>query len=254
MSQLKSKEEIARLGEGGRRLAQVLKAVAKAVKPGVSTAELNALAERLIRELGDLPAFLHYQPRGATWPFPAALCTSINDEIVHGIPSPEQILKDGDIVGLDLGLCHDKLYTDMAITVPVGKVKPELAKLLEVTEVALAVGIKAVRPGNTTGDIGFAIEQVAKQHGFGVVRELSGHGVGHAVHEEPNIPNYGKRGTGTKLKEGMVIAIEPMLTLGSEAVDFLPDGYTSKTADGLPAAHFEKTVAVTATGAQILTA
>ena len=253
MITIKTPEEIAHLRTGGARLSQILHSLAALVKPGVTTAELNEAAERLVRAGGDEPSFLDYQPAGAPTPYPAALCTSVNEVIVHGLPAIGQVLQAGDIVGLDLGLCHAGLFTDMALTVPVGEIKPELDALLKTTQEALAAGIKAARVGNTVGDIGYAVSAVARQAGFGVVRELSGHGVGRAVHEEPHVPNYGKRGVGPKLRPGMVVAIEPMLTLGSEAVLFDEDGYTTRTADGLPAAHFEKTVLITDGAAEILT-
>lgn len=253
MIRIKSEAEIAVLREGGRRLAAILDMLKRAARPGVSTASLDDLAFQKIKELGDEPALLNYQPKGAPWPYPATICSSINDEVVHGIPSADRVLKDGDVVGLDCTLKHQNLFTDAAITVPVGTISPEAQMLLEVTEKALAAGIKAVRPGNTTGDIGYAISEVAKKHGVGIIQDLCGHGVGYAVHEDPYVPNYGKRGTGAKLKAGMVIAVEPMFALGNGAVDFMPDGYTAKTADGSLTAHFEKTVVVTAKGAEILT-
>lgn len=252
MIKLKTEAEIALLREGGKRLGQLLGALKRAVKPGVTTKQLNDLAFRLITDLGDEPSFLHYQPAGAPRPYPASLCTSVNEEVVHGIPS-ERVLVAGDIIGLDLGLKHGGLFTDSALTVPVGEVEPGVRKLLAATEEALAVGIKAVRPGNTLGDIGAAIEEVAKRNGLGIVRDLAGHGVGHHVHEAPFVPNYGKRGTGLTLKAGMVLALEPMFTLGAEQVNYSDDGYTVITADGSLAAHFEHTVAVTDHGAEILT-
>lgn len=252
MIRLKTESEIALLREGGQRLAGVLAELKQAVKPGVTTRELDKLAFDLISKLGDKPAFLHYQPAGAPRPYPASLCVSVNDEVVHGIPS-DRVLKEGDVVGLDLGLNHGGWFTDSAFTVAVGEVGPSARKLIAATEEALAVAIKAVRPGNTLGDIGVAVEEVAKRNGLGVIRDLGGHGVGQKVHEEPMIPNYGKRGTGLKLKTGMVLAIEPMFTLGTEQVNFSDDGYTVTTADGSLAAHFEHTVAVTDKGASILT-
>lgn len=261
MIRLKTETEIALLREGGQRLAGVLAELKKAVKPGVTTRELDSLALDLISKLGDKPAFLHYQPAGAPRPYPASLCISVNDEVVHGIPS-DRVLKEGDVVGLDLGLNHAGWFTDSAITVLVsrsglkGSQGPTFSaarKLIAATEEALAVAIKTVRPGNTLGDIGAAVEEVAKRNGLGIVRNLGGHGVGQKVHEEPMIPNYGKRGTGLKLKTGMVLALEPMFTLGTERVNFAGDGYTVTTADGSLSAHFEHTVAVTDKGALILT-
>ena len=251
---IKTKEEIAILREGGKRLARILKALAKAVEPGISTQALNDLAEKLVREGGDTPSFLGYTPYGAKRPYPAALCVSINDEVVHGIPNEtERFLQEGDIVSLDMGLIHNELVTDSAITVPVGKVDEKAEKLLSITKDALMCGIKAVRAGCTTGDIGFAIESFVKPHGYGIVRELAGHGVGYAVHEEPYVPNYGRKGEGEVLKAGMVIAIEPMLNEGSAAVKLDKDGYTYRTRDGSRSAHFEHTVVVGENGAEILT-
>jgi len=251
---IKTSEEIEILREGGRRLALILQTVAKEAVAQVSSAYLNDCAEKLIKKGGDTPSFLGYAPRGAKRPFPAALCVSINDEVVHGIPNEAgKILKDGDIVALDAGLVHKGLFVDYAITIGVGAIDEKAQKLLEVTKKALARGIKAVRAGRTTGDIGYAIETFVKPSGFGIVRDLAGHGVGYAVHEEPFIPNFGKRGEGVELKAGMVIAIEPMLNEGSAAVVLAPDGFTYRTKDGSRSAHFEHTVVVTEKGAEILT-
>lgn len=252
MIRIKTESEIALLREGGRSLATILKQLAQAAKPGVTPRELDQLAFKLASELGDKPSFLHYKPFGAKAPYPASLCVSINEEVVHGIPD-ERKFKSGDVVGLDLGLNHGGLFTDMAVTVAIGEAGPAAAKLIATTKEALTVGIKAARPGNTLGDIGAAIEAVAKRNGLGIVRDLGGHGVGHKVHEEPIIANYGKKGTGVKLKAGMVLALEPMFTLGTDNVIFLPDGYTVKTADSSLAAHFEHTIVITARGAEILT-
>lgn len=251
---VKTSKEIALLREGGKRLAYILAQVSAEVRPGVSSRVLNDLAEKLMREGGDTPAFLGYSPTGAKRPFPAALCVSVNDEVVHGIPNEEEkILKEGDTVTLDAGLIHQGLFTDSAITVGVGKIDGRAQKLLETTQKALTVGIKAVRAGATTGDIGFAIETFVKPFGYGIVRELAGHGVGYAVHEEPFVPNFGKKGEGTVLKAGMVIAIEPMLNEGGAGVKLAKDGYTYRTKDGSRSAHFEHTVVVTENGCDILT-
>jgi len=279
---IKTPEEIEILREGGKRLGFILGEVAKMVKPGISTEELNQYAVKLIKEggralrslarpakpwrsggeEGDEAAFLNYKPEGAKHPYPAALCVSVNDEVVHGIPRRERILKEGDIVSLDCGLKHRGLYTDHAITLPVGKVNKEIEKLLEVTEKALYVGIEAARAGGHVGDIGYAIEQFVKQnvpsgvegpHKYGIVRVLSGHGVGKSIHEDPYVPNFGRRGSGEKLKIGMVIAIEPMLNLGSYAVFLDKDGFTYKTRDRSVSAHFEHTVVITKNGPEILT-
>lgn len=247
-----TKEEIGHLREGGKRLAKVLGAVRDAVKPGVSTKDLDVLAEKLIREGGDEPAFLGYTPDGAEFPYPATLCTSVNDEIVHGIPRAERILKEGDIIGIDLGLRHKGLFVDMAFTVPVGEVDEKARKLIEVTEGSLRKAIEVVRPDARVSDIGNAIGAFVGP-GYGIVRELGGHGVGHEIHEEPYIPNFTQKTVGAKLRPGMVIAIEPMLNEGTRGITLDPDGYTFKTADGKRSAHFEHTILVTETGAEVLT-
>lgn len=252
MIRKKSAAEIATLREGGRRLAAILREVARAVRPGASTASLNKLAERLARESGDEASFLGYQPAGARRPFPAGLCISINDEVVHGLPG-ERLLAEADVVGLDFGLKHRGLFTDAAVTVAVGKISPEAQRLLLATKEALRRGIAAARAGTHLSDISAAVEQVAEKYGYGLVRDLGGHGVGHRVHEEPQIPNFGPPGRGPILEPGWVLAIEPMFNLGGGAVKFLPDGYTVKTADGSISAHFEHTIAVTEKGPQILT-
>jgi methionyl aminopeptidase len=251
---LKSSEEIIKLREGGRRLAGILAELKKHVVPGATGAELEALTRELVSKSGDTPAFLDYKPRGAKRPFPAALCFSVNDEVVHGVPNErEKVLKEGDIVTLDMGLVHEGLYTDMAITVPVGVVSKEAKKLIRMTEEAMYAGIKAIRPGATVGDIGAAIEGYVHADGYGIVRELAGHGVGYSVHEDPYVPNFGNPGEGPELKPGMVIAIEPMLTIGKPAIKLDADGFTYRTKDGSLAAHCERTVAITEKGALVLT-
>ncbi len=255
MITIKSKEEIEILKKGGHRLASILKEVSKKVLPGVSTKELDDLAFSLAKEGGDKPAFLNYKPDGARYPFPASLCVSINDEIVHGIPNgeTEKILKEGDIVTIDMGLIHQGLITDHAVTLPVGKIDKEASKLIETTKEALTRGVKAARGGNTVGDIGFAVESFARPLGFGLAEGLAGHGVGYEVHEDPYVPNTGKPGQGPELKPGMVIAIEPMLNLGTGKISVDSDGYTIRTADKKLSAHFEHTVAITEGEAEILT-
>lgn len=250
----KTPAEIAVLKEGGKRLAFILRELAKAVAPGVSTADLNTLGEKLIAEGGDTAAFLNYQPGGAKRPYPASICISINDEIVHGIPNEHpKILKEGDIVSLDAGLVHGGLITDSAITVPVGKIDALSRRLLETTEKALSVGIAAAHAGATTGDIGAAIEKFVEPSGFSIVDELCGHGVGYEVHEDPQIPNFGIRGRGARLPVGAVVAIEPMLNEGTERIVLDSDGYTYRTKDGKRSAHFEHTIVITETGADVLT-
>jgi methionyl aminopeptidase len=253
MITIKTDKEIKILREGGRRLARVLRMVAKEVRPGISPKELDQLAEKLIREGGDEPAFLLYKPEGAKTPYPATLCVSINNEIVHGIPKKNVTLKEGDIVSLDCGIKHGGLYTDSAITVGVGKIPKAAVLLLQRTHESLMAGIEMARAGNTVGDIGHAVEQSIKPHKYGIVRELSGHGVGHKIHEDPYVPNFGKPGSGAVLKAGMVIAIEPMINEGGKAVVFDEDGYTIRTADGSRSAHFEHTIAITDGAPIILT-
>jgi methionyl aminopeptidase len=249
----KTEEEIAIMREGGRIHAKILKELAKKVKAGVKTSDLNNYAEKLIDEAGATAAFLGYKPAGAKKPYPASLCVSINEEIVHGIPSHQRILKEGDIVSLDLGLKYNGMITDSAITVPVGRVDESGMKLIRATEEALNTGIKAMKVGGHIGDIGAAIMQVAERTEFQIAEDLSGHGVGYDVHEEPFVSNFGKVGEGPELKPGMVIAIEPMFVEGKSAVKALKDGYTYVTRDGSRAAHFEHTVAVTKKGIEVLT-
>lgn len=254
MITIKTKEDIRLMREGGKRHALILETLVAMVKPGLNIRDLDEKAREMIQAEGDIPAFLNYTPEGALRPYPASVCVSINDEVVHGIPNEEEkILKEGDIVSIDLGLIHKGLITDAAITVPVGTVSPEVEGLLVATKKALMAGIKAARGGATVGDIGAAIERIALAGGYGLVEELSGHGVGYSVHEEPFVPNYGEANTGAVLKPGMVIAIEPMFNLGSRHVYLDHDGYTYKTKDGKPSAHFEHTVVITKGEPEILT-
>ena len=247
-------EQRAILIEAGKRLARVLEALRAKVAPGVSAEELDDLAEQLIREGGDTPAFLGYTPDGARRPFPATLCVSINDEVVHGIPNEDpKTLKEGDIVGLDLGLVHEGIIVDAAITVAVGTIDEASKKLMHATEEALAAGIRAVRPGAYVGDIGHAIQEVIEHAGFAVVRELGGHGVGERVHEDPFIANFGRPGTGPGLALGMVLALEPIASLGKAAVSLGPDGYTYRTKDGSRSAHFEHTILIEKDSALVVT-
>lgn len=239
--------------EGGKRLSRILKQVSEAVRPGITTAELDVLALRLIREGGDEPAFLHYKPDFSFKPYPATLCTSVNDEVVHGIPS-SRILNEGDIVGLDLGLRHEGLFVDMAVTVAVGELSGATAQLVEITKRALEAGLSAVRDGARVGDIGEAIEKVVLPAGFSIVEELGGHGVGEHVHEAPFIPHFADKRASGILQAGQTIAIEPMINAGGKEVSFdEKDGYTVRTADGKNSAHFEVTLVVTPKGTEILT-
>lgn len=247
----KSRKEIEKIRAGGKILRRILQDTAKRVKAGVSTLELDQFAEREILKAGGKPSFKNYGESGNF--FPGTLCTSVNDVVVHGVPSKKMILKEGDIVGLDIGMQYQGLFTDTAITVAVGKISRNTEKLLEVTKKALDAGIKAAQAGKRVGDISFAVQKIADAAGYGIVRDLVGHGVGYAVHEEPRVPNYGKAGTGPLLQPGMVLAIEPMFTLGGYRIVFEDDGWTVTTYDGSLAAHFEHTVVITEKGAEILT-
>jgi len=253
MITVKSQKEIETLKEGGARLAEIMRAVLLRVKAGVTTDELDEYALELIQAGGDIPSFLNYKPEGMRKMYPKSICVSINDEVVHGIPGPKRILKDGDVVSVDIGLIHKGLFTDHARTVVVGEGDKETKRLVLVTEKALKEGIRAAKPGNTIGDIGYAIEKYVKPYGYGIVRELSGHGVGYGVHEDPYVPNYGKPGTGAKLVPGMVLAIEPMLIIGSDKVVFGKDGFTVRSKNGTMAAHFEDTIVITDKGPVLLT-
>jgi len=253
VSLIKSKEDIAAIRAGGRILARVLRAVAEAVHPGLSTADLDAMAEKLIRDAGGTPAFKGYKAFGAQAAYPATLCTSVNDEVVHGIPSVHSILKEGDIIGLDIGMQYEGRYTDMAVSVAVGKTDDRAQRLIAVTKKSLDIAISKVCSGVSIGDIGDAVQTYIEAQGFGIVRDLVGHGVGHEVHEDPVIPNFGKSGHGPKLQEGMVIALEPMVTEGSWRVKIDADEWTWRTKDGSRAAHFEHTILVTKDGAEVLT-
>ncbi len=253
MISLKSKEEIQALREGGAILARTLSLVAKAIKPGVSTWELNEMAEAYIAENGARPSFKGYAVSWAPMPFPSALCVSVNDEVVHGIPNKNRILQEGDIVGIDCGLEYKKMFTDMAVTVPVGKIDSKTQKLVDVTLEALMKGIKTIKPNSKLNLIGQEVEKHVKQNGFSVVRQLVGHGVGYAPHEAPEIPNYNEPRDKNILKPGMVLAIEPMVNMGNWPVETLDDGWTVVTADGSLSAHFEHTVVVTEKGYEIVT-
>ena len=250
---IKTPEEIKILREGGKKLATVLYKVGKMVKPGISTKDLDDYAFKLIKEMGDEPAFLKYKPAGASFAYPASICISVNNELVHGIPKKEKILKEGDIVSLDLGLKHKNLFTDMAITVPVGEVSVASQKLMQVTERALEAGIEAAQGGNRIGDISYAVESFIRPHKYGIVEVLAGHGVGRGIHEDPYIPNFGKAHAGAKLEPGMVIAIEPMINNGTKNVVLDKDGWTFRTADGKNSAHFEHTILITEGEPEILT-
>ncbi|HEV2136750.1 MAG TPA: type I methionyl aminopeptidase [Terracidiphilus sp.] len=244
---LKSSQEIEKMRRAGQVVREVLELVRSQVKPGATTYDLENAAQVRLNQLGVKAAFKGYHG------FPCVLCTSVNSEVVHGIPSPKRILKQGDIVSVDFGVVVDGYYGDAAITVPVGKVTPDAERLLKVTEASLHAGIAAVKPGATLGDVGAAVQGVVESEGFSVVRDFVGHGIGAQMHEEPQVPNFGEAGRGMKLKVGMVIAIEPMVNAGKPDVVVLDDGWTAVAKDGSMSAHFEHTVAVTAEGARILT-
>jgi methionyl aminopeptidase len=243
----KSAAEIEQMRQSGRIVRQVLDHVRSLVAPGVTTMDLERAAEKKIAELGAKPAFKGY------FDYPCVLCTSVNEEIVHGIPSEKRALKDGDIVSIDCGVVLDGYYGDAAITVPVSSVKPELRKLLTVTEESLYRGIDQALIGNSVGDVGAAVQEHVEAAGFSVVRDFVGHGIGTRLHEEPQIPNFGARGHGAKLREGMVLAIEPMVNYGKPEARVLGDKWTAVTVDGSFSAHFEHCVAVTKDGPVILT-
>jgi methionyl aminopeptidase len=239
-------EELEKMRRAGRVVGETLQILQRAVRPGVTTAELDQIAEREIRARGAIPSFKGY--RG----FPATICTSLNSEIVHGIPGT-RALKEGDLVKLDCGAIVEGYHGDSAVTVPVGEVSPEALKLIETTERSLQAGIAEARTGNRIGDIGAAVQTMAEGAGFSVVREYVGHGIGRALHEDPPVPNYGSHGKGLPLEPGLVIAIEPMVNIGTYETRLLPDGWTVVTADGALSAHFEHTIAITEDGPEVLT-
>ena len=247
---LKTAEQIATMRRAGAVVAAVLRVTRDAVRPGVSTAELDALAAKELARAGAGSNFLHY----GNPPYPAVICTSINHEIVHGIPSRKRILREGDIVGIDAGAIIDGWHADAAITVGVGRVSPQAAKLIAVTEAALRAGVAAAQPGRRVGDIGAAIQRVAEGNGFSVVRQYGGHGIGRQMHEDaPFVPNWGDPDRGLPIREGLTVAIEPMINLGGPDTRLQPDQWTVVTADGSLSAHFEHTIAVRSGGPEILT-
>jgi methionyl aminopeptidase len=243
----RSADELERMREAGRLVGEVLAELAGMVAPGVTTADLDAVAEKRIARAGATPAFKGYHG------YPATICASINDEVIHGIPSGRRLLNDGDIISIDVGASLNGYFGDSAITLPVGQVSEEAATLLRVTEEALYKAIDRVRPGSRISDLGHAVQKHVEAYGFSVVREFVGHGIGQRMHEEPQVPNYGDPGRGPRLTEGMVLAIEPMVNAGKPAVKVLGDGWTAVTRDSSLSAHFEHTVAVTADGPWILT-
>ena len=244
---LKTSAEIDAMKEAGRLSAKALRIVGEAIRPGISTLELDALAEEVIRAEGGIPAFKGYGG------FPGTICASVNEEVVHGIPSAKKILRAGDIISIDTGAIVEGWVGDNAYTFPVGKITPENEHLLAVTEQSMWAGIDAARPGNHLGDIGFAIQSIAERAGYSVVREYTGHGIGREMHEDPSVFNFGRKHTGLELCVGMVLAIEPMVNRGKRKVRTMSDGWLVCTRDGKPSAHFEKTVAITADGPVVLT-
>jgi len=247
MINLKSPREIERMKGASRIVAEILMELRQVVRDGITTAEIDRLAEDMTRKKNAIPAFKGY--RG----FPASICISINDEVVHGIPSTKRTRKNGDVVGLDFGVIFDGFFGDSAITVAIGDIPAEVQNLLTVTERALYAAIEASVPGNYISDVSAAVQKVADEHHFGIVREFCGHGIGRSLHEDPPVLNYVQSGKGPKVKPGLVIAIEPMINLGTEKVKVLEDGWTVVTLDGRPSAHFEHTIAVTPDGPEILT-
>ncbi len=245
MIEIKSKEEIKIMAEGANILAGIVKELEKKVEPGVKTSELNRAAQALVLKSGGRCSFKGYQG------FPACLCTSVNDELVHAVPS-ERELKEGDIVSLDLGIKYKGFHSDMATTLPVGRVSPEALRLIRVTKKALKRGIKKIRPGNSIGDIGNTIQRYVESQGFEVVKELCGHGIGKELHQDPQILNYGKRHSGEEIKEGMVFCLEPMVTQGSCRLKKTADGQGYATADGSLSCHFEHEILVTGNGAKVI--
>ena len=243
----KSAAEIAIMQEGGRCVAKVLQRMKEVVKPGITTMDIAEEADRLARALNIVPAFKGYNG------YPAVICTSVNEEVVHGIPSRSRVLVDGDIVGLDFGALHNGFYADAAVTFSVGETPPETLRLLDVTQDALFIGIEAALVGNRIGDISHAVQSYVESNGFSVVKVFVGHGIGRNLHEEPQVPNYGESKGGIRLKKGMTLAIEPMVNAGSDGVHVLDDGWTAVTSDGSLSAHFEHTIAVTDSGPEILT-
>lgn len=243
---IKSKAEVAIMRDAGRIVASVLLKLKDLIKPGVSTNDLDVQAERSIRDAGAIPTFIGYQG------YPKSLCTSINEEVVHGIPGNKR-LKEGDIIGIDCGVTYKGFVADHAMTFSVGRISEEYQRLMDISYEALMAGIKASVVGNRIGDIGYAVQSVAQNHSYGVVRDFVGHGVGRKMHEEPQVPNFGRPGTGPRIRPGMVIAIEPMFNLGTHEVEVLSDGWTVVTKDKKASAHFEHTISCTENGPEILT-
>ena len=248
---IKRASEIERMRAAGGILAAILEVIRAELRPGVTTGDLDAIAERMIRDAGAVPSFKGY---GSNPPFPGSICASINDEVVHGIPSTARRLADGDVVSIDIGCILDGWHADCARTWAIGPVPPEVTELIDATRRGMEAGIAEARPGKRLGDVGHAIEAVAAAGGYGIVRPFVGHGIGQSMHEEPQVPNYGRPGTGLLIEAGMCFAIEPMFTLGGDEVFVADDNWTVRTVDGSLAAHFENTIAVTDDGPWLLTA
>lgn len=248
---LKTEDEIELMRKANQLVGNTLGEICKHIKPGVTTLQLDRIAESFIRDNGGVPTFKNY-PNPFGGPFPASICTSVNDVVVHGIPDEKTVLRDGDIISVDCGALLDGFNGDSCYTFCVGEVSAEIKKLLQVTKWSLYLGIENATAGKHLGDIGYAVQTYCESNGYGVVRELTGHGIGREMHEDPSVPNYGSSGSGVMLKAGMCIAIEPMITMGSRNICMMPDRWTIKTCDGKPAAHFEHTVAVYRGKAEIL--
>jgi len=245
--QIKSKREIELMREAGRILELTRQMLEEHIKPGISTHQLDQLAENFISNLGATPSFKGYHG------FPGSICASINEVVVHGIPSKKEILKEGDIITLDFGVNYKGYHADSATTYPVGEIKPEIQQLLDVTKKSLYVGLEQAKPGNRVSDISHAIESFVKPYGYGIVEEFTGHGIGRDLHEEPFVPNFGKPNQGPILKPGMTFCVEPMINLGTKRVKVLTDNWTTITVDRKPSAHFEQMIVITETGYEILT-
>lgn len=245
--EIKTKQELEKMKVAGRIVGEILAKLSEIIKPGITTKEIDSFSEKYIRSLKMKPAFLGYNG------FPATACVSVNDEVVHGIPNASRVLKEGDIVSVDMGVIYEGYYGDAAKTYAVGNISDTAEKLLKITELSLQKGIERILPGNRLGDISYAVQNTAESAGFSVVRDFVGHGIGRKMHEEPQIPNFGKANTGVKLLPGMVLAVEPMINIGGYEVGILDDGWTVVTRDGSLSAHFEHTIAITEDGHEILT-
>ena len=248
---LKTEDEIELMRRANQLVGKTLGELAKHIKPGVTTLQLDKIADEFIRDHGAIPTFKNF-PNPFGGPFPASICTSVNDVVVHGVPDSKTVLKDGDIISIDCGTLLDGFNGDSCYTFCVGDVSPEVRQLLKITKESLYLGIEQATAGKRVGDIGDTVQTYCESHGYGVVRELTGHGIGKEMHEDPQIPNYGRRGNGALLKSGMCIAIEPMITMGNRQIWMMPDKWTIRTRDGQPAAHFEHTIAIRRGKAEIL--